>query len=106
MPLTTRSHSGRSKSMFWEMFVRTPAMGGATGRVAPGISARGSHRTVHNNLSLHGSCRSGHQTVGTVLTQIQWAKNLGRDFTTVSHCRWAFLRPRSLLYLSRDHRIR
>ncbi|MEU7864197.1 radical SAM protein, partial [Nonomuraea sp. NPDC049141] len=30
---------------------------GATGRVAPGVSARGSHRTVRNNLSLHGSCR-------------------------------------------------
>jgi hypothetical protein len=48
---------------------------GATGRVAPGISARGSHRTVRNNLSLHGSCRSGHQTVETVLTQMHAKPN-------------------------------
>jgi hypothetical protein len=29
---------------------------------------------VRNNLSLHGSCRSGHQTAGIQVTQAQWAK--------------------------------
>jgi hypothetical protein len=37
---------------------------GRVWRVAGGISAPGSHGTVRNNLSLHGSYRSGHQTAG------------------------------------------
>jgi len=45
----------------------------------------GSHGTVLNSLSLHGSCRSGHQTAGTWVTQAQWAKNRGRCFTVLFH---------------------
>src|SRR3954468_22674771 len=47
-------------------------------RVARGVSAPGSHRTVRKPLDLYGSYRSGHQTAGSVLTQTQWAKNLGQ----------------------------
>jgi hypothetical protein len=39
------------------------------GRVARGISAPGSHRSVRNSLPLHGSCRPGHLTAG--FTQAQ-----------------------------------
>jgi hypothetical protein len=41
-------------------------------RVAPGVSSRGSHRTVRKPLGLYGSCRSGHQTALTVFTQVLW----------------------------------
>ena len=36
----------------------------SAGRVAPGISARGSHRSVRDNLSSYGSCCSGHRPAG------------------------------------------
>ncbi|MET7593112.1 hypothetical protein ACFYPT_41770 [Streptomyces sp. NPDC005529] len=40
-----------------------------------------------------------------MFTHAQWAKNFGRSFTAVCHWAWAFIRPRSRLYFSRDHRI-
>ncbi len=71
-----------------------------------GIAPPGSHGTVRNNLSLHGSCRPGHQTCGTAAVHVHWAKNLGRSFTTAFHWSWALFRPRSRLYLFWDHRIK
>jgi transposase len=62
-----------------------PACGAGQCRVAGGISAPGSHGTVRNNLSLHGSCRSGHQRAGIQVTQAQCAKNRGRCRTALFH---------------------
>jgi hypothetical protein len=73
-------------------------------RVAGGISAPGSHGTVRNNLSLHGSCRSGHQTAGIQVTQAQWAKNRGRCRTALFHASCALRRPRSRLCFLRSQR--
>ena len=73
-------------------------------RVAGGISAPGSHGTVRNNLSLHGSCRSGHQTAGIQVTQAQWAKKRGRCRTALFHASCALRRPRSRLCFLRSQR--
>lgn len=47
--------------------------GSSSRRVAPGISARGSHRSVRKPLDLHGSCHPHHQTLGTEGTHSQCA---------------------------------
>ena len=78
--------------------------GGIGCRVAGGISAPGSHGTVRNNLSLHGSCRSGHQTAGIQVTQAQWAKKRGRCRTALFHASCALRRPRSRLCFLRSQR--
>jgi hypothetical protein len=75
-------------------------------RVAGGVAAPGSHRTVRNDLPLYGSCCPGHQTAGTVGTQAQWAKNWGLMVTALFHASCAFLRPRSRLCFLRSQRIK
>ncbi len=50
-----------------------------------GVSPPGSHGSRREPLDSPGSCHSGHQTAGTVLTQAQWAKNRGRSSTARFH---------------------
>ena len=75
-------------------------------RVAPGISARGSHRSVRKPLGLYGSCHSVHQTLGTEGTQIQCANIRGNRSTIPRQHRSAFPFARSRLYFLRIQRIR
>lgn len=75
-------------------------------RVARSVSAPGSHRSRRESRDSPGSCHPGHQTMGTVLTQTQWAKNLGRSLTACVHACCAFLRPFSRRYLFRNQRSR
>ena len=83
---------------------RLVALRGRGCRVAGGISAPGSQGTVRNNLSLHGSCRSGHQTAGIQVTQAQCAKKRGRCRTALFHASCALRRPRSRLCFLRSQR--
>ena len=73
------------------------------GRVAQGISALGSHRTVRNSLPLHGSYHPGY-TGNTV--QAQWAKNRGYCLVILCHAALALRYLLSRLYFLRIHRIR
>lgn len=75
-------------------------------RVAPGISARGSHRSVRKPLDLHGSCHPVHQTLGTEGTHSQCANIRGNRSTIPRRLRKAFLFARSRLYFLRIQRIR
>jgi hypothetical protein len=76
---------------------------GRIGRVAQGISALGSHRTVRNSLPLHGSYHPGY-TGNTV--QAQWAKNRGYCLVILCHAALALRYLLSRLYFFRIHRIR
>jgi hypothetical protein len=73
------------------------------GRVAQGISALGSHRTVRNSLPLHGSYHPGY--TGNMV-QAQWAKNRGYCLVTLCHAALALRYLLSRLYFLRIHRIR
>jgi hypothetical protein len=73
------------------------------GRVAQGISARGSHGTVRNSLPLHGSYHPGY-TGNTV--QAQWAKNRGYCLVILCHAALALRYLLSRLYFLRIQRIR
>jgi hypothetical protein len=77
-----------------------------TRRVAPGVAARGSHRTVRDSLPSYGSCCPGHQTGGIQVTHRQWAKNRGLNRTAHCHSLSAFPNPRNRLNFFRSHRIR
>jgi hypothetical protein len=76
----------------------------ADGRVARGISAPGSRRSVHNSLPLHGSCRPGHLVAG--FTQAQCAKYRGRRAAASVSALAAFFQVRHFLYLFMIHRSR
>jgi integrase/recombinase XerC len=81
----------------------THPKGRGIGRVAQGISALGSHRTVRNSLPLHGSYHPGY-TGNTV--QAQWAKNRGYCLVILCHAALALRYLLSRLYFLRIHRIR
>jgi len=73
------------------------------GRVAQGISALGSHRTVRNSLPLHGSYHPGY--TGKAV-HAQWAKSRGYCLVILCHAAWAFRYALSRLYFLRIQRIR
>ena len=85
---------------------QTPCGVQVAGRVAPGISARGSHRSVRKPLDLHGSCHSVHQTLGTEGIHSQCANMRGKRSTIPRQHRKAFLFARSRLYFLRIQRTR
>jgi hypothetical protein len=83
-----------------------PAENSDRRRVAPGISARGSRRSVRKPLGLYGSCHPVHQTLGTEGTHIQCANMRGNRSMIPRQHRNAFLFARSRLYFLRIQRIR
>jgi hypothetical protein len=85
---------------------RAPACPDQARRVAPGISARGSHRSVRKPLGLYGSCHPVHQTPETEGTHTQCANIRGNRSTIPRQHRNAFPFARSRLYFLRIQRIR
>ena len=72
-------------------------------RVAGGISAPGSHRTVRNSLPLHGSY---HPVGWNLRVHAQCTNRSGSRCVTPFHHALRRLNPRSRLYFFRAQRIR
>jgi hypothetical protein len=75
-------------------------------RVARGLSAPGSHRSVRKPLGLYGSCHPDHQTLGTEGTHPQCANMRGNRSTIPRQHRKAFFFARNRLYFLRIQRTR
>jgi hypothetical protein len=75
-------------------------------RVAPSISARGSHRSVRKPLGLYGTCHPDHQTLGTAGTHSQCANMRGNRLTIPRQHRKAVRFARNRLYFLRIQRTR
>jgi hypothetical protein len=68
-----------------------------------GIAPPGSHRSQRDSLPSLGSSHPDHQNQAT---HRQCAINRGYCTVIRRHAAWAFLKPRSRLYLCRTHRIK
>jgi len=76
----------------------------SSGRVAGGIAAPGSHRSVRDSLPSYGSCCPDHLLAG--FAQAQCAKYRGWDAAALLMDWIAFFQVLSFLYLFMIHRSR